>query len=62
MIDYKIIQKYFPGLTPDQKSQFQQLEGLYKHWNEQNNKQIYRKLTGKSKYFCAFESTVGGLP
>lgn len=33
----EIILKYFPHLTDEQKSQFQQLETLYKDWNEKIN-------------------------
>ena len=33
----EIILKYFPNLTDQQKSQFQQLEKLYKDWNEKIN-------------------------
>ncbi len=33
----EIILKYFPNLTDEQKSQFQQLETLYKDWNEKIN-------------------------
>ena len=33
----EIILKYFPNLTNQQKSQFQQLETLYKDWNEKIN-------------------------
>lgn len=33
----EIILKYFPNLTDEQKSQFQQLEKLYKDWNEKIN-------------------------
>lgn len=33
----EIILKYFPNLTDQQKSQFQQLETLYKDWNEKIN-------------------------
>lgn len=33
----QIILKYFPNLTDEQKSQFQQLETLYKDWNEKIN-------------------------
>ena len=33
----EIILKYFPNLTDQQKSQFQQLETLYKEWNEKIN-------------------------
>ncbi len=32
-----IISKYFPGLTPLQKQQFEQLPALYNHWNSQIN-------------------------
>ena len=33
----QIINKYFPNLSEEQKSQFQQLETLYKEWNEKIN-------------------------
>ena len=33
----EIILKYFPNLTEEQKSHFQQLETLYKDWNEKIN-------------------------
>lgn len=33
----EIILKYFPNLTDEQKSHFQQLETLYKDWNEKIN-------------------------
>lgn len=33
----QIINKYFPNLSEEQKSQFQQLETLYKDWNEKIN-------------------------
>lgn len=33
----ELIEKYFPNLTPEQKSQFSQLEELYKEWNEKIN-------------------------
>lgn len=32
-----IILKYFPGLSDQQIQQFQQLEGIYKEWNDQIN-------------------------
>ena len=32
-----IIYKYFPGLTPQQKQQIEQLPQLYNHWNSQIN-------------------------
>lgn len=35
--DLKIIEKYFPDLTDDQKEQFQQLKPLYVEWNAQIN-------------------------
>ena len=35
--DLKIIEKYFPNLTDDQKEQFQQLKPLYEDWNSQIN-------------------------
>ena len=35
--DLKIIEKYFPNLTDDQKEQFLQLKPLYKDWNSQIN-------------------------
>jgi len=31
------IEKYFPGLNPEQQSRFRELIPLYKHWNEQIN-------------------------
>ena len=33
----QIINKYFPNLSEEQKTQFQQLETLYKEWNEKIN-------------------------
>ena len=33
----EIIKKYFPKLTEEQYSQFEQLEALYQEWNEQIN-------------------------
>ena len=33
----QIINKYFPNISEEQKSQFQQLETLYKDWNEKIN-------------------------
>ncbi len=33
----QIIKKYFPDLSDEQNTQFEQLEGLYKHWNTQIN-------------------------
>ena len=33
----QIINKYFPNLSEEQKSQFQQLENLYNDWNEKIN-------------------------
>lgn len=33
----EIIKKYFPDLTVDQYSKFEQLEGLYKDWNQKIN-------------------------
>ena len=33
----QIVNKYFPNLSEEQKSQFQQLETLYKEWNEKIN-------------------------
>ena len=33
----QIIKKYFPDLSEEQNTQFEQLEGLYKHWNTQIN-------------------------
>ena len=35
--DLKIIEKYFPNLTDNQKEQFQQLKPLYEEWNSQIN-------------------------
>jgi 16S rRNA (guanine527-N7)-methyltransferase len=35
--DLKIIEKYFPNLTDDQKEQFQQLKPRYEEWNAQIN-------------------------
>ena len=35
--DLKIIEKYFPNLTDDQKEQFQKLKPLYEDWNSQIN-------------------------
>ena len=35
--DLKIIEKYFPNLTDDQKKQSQQLKPLYEEWNAQIN-------------------------
>lgn len=35
--DYKIIEKYFPNLTNNQKRQFQQLKPHYEEWNSQIN-------------------------
>lgn len=35
--DQKIIEKYFPNLTDNQKGQFQQLKPLYEEWNSQIN-------------------------
>ena len=35
--DLKIIEKYFPNLTDDQKEQFHQLKPLYEDWNSQIN-------------------------
>jgi 16S rRNA (guanine527-N7)-methyltransferase len=32
-----LILQYFPDLTPVQKEQFSQLQGLYEHWNSQIN-------------------------
>jgi 16S rRNA (guanine527-N7)-methyltransferase len=32
-----ILQKYFPGLTPVQISQFEKLDSLYRDWNEKIN-------------------------
>ncbi len=32
-----LIFQYFPDLTPVQKEQFSQLQGLYEHWNSQIN-------------------------
>ncbi|MFN4086893.1 MAG: 16S rRNA (guanine(527)-N(7))-methyltransferase RsmG [Spirosomataceae bacterium] len=37
MTDYSIIPKYFPNLTDRQVQQFQELHGLYTHWNAQIN-------------------------
>ena len=36
-ITIQIINKYIPNLSEEQKSQFQQLENLYKDWNEKIN-------------------------
>ncbi len=33
----ELILKYFPNLTDDQRSQFEQLQELYTHWNAQIN-------------------------
>ena len=33
----QIVNKYFPNLSEEQKTQFQQLETLYKEWNEKIN-------------------------
>ena len=33
----KLITKYFPDLTEEQHAQFEQLDGLYRLWNEQIN-------------------------
>ena len=41
--DLKIIEKYFPNLTDNQKEQFQQLKPLYEKWNSQINV-ISRKI------------------
>ena len=35
--DLKIIEKYFPNLTDDQKKKFQQLKPLYEEWNAKIN-------------------------
>ena len=32
-----IVEKYFTGLSERQSEQFQQLEGLYREWNEKIN-------------------------
>lgn len=32
-----IVEKYFTGLSEKQISQFNQLEGLYREWNEKIN-------------------------
>lgn len=32
-----IVYKYFPGITPQQKQQFEQLPALYNYWNSQIN-------------------------
>lgn len=32
-----IVEKYFTGLSESQLKQFQQLEGLYREWNEKIN-------------------------
>ena len=32
-----IVEKYFTGLSERQLEQFQQLEGLYREWNEKIN-------------------------
>ena len=32
-----IVEKYFTGLSESQLEQFQQLEGLYREWNEKIN-------------------------
>lgn len=37
MSNHQIILKYFPSLSAQQQKQFEQLEELYKHWNEQIN-------------------------
>lgn len=37
MNGYEIIEKYFPNLTPTQKTQFKALQGLYEEWNAQIN-------------------------
>ena len=37
MVDVDILYKYFPNLTKEQKSRFQKLYGVYKHWNDQIN-------------------------
>jgi 16S rRNA (guanine527-N7)-methyltransferase len=42
----KLIQKYFPELTPEQLKQFSQLEGLYSEWNAKINV-ISRKDIGE---------------
>ncbi len=33
----QLIDKYFPNLTPHQREQFNRLEALYNHWNDQIN-------------------------
>jgi 16S rRNA (guanine527-N7)-methyltransferase len=33
----QLILKYFPGITPTQKEQFEKLGGLYEYWNERIN-------------------------
>src|ERR1700748_3462136 len=33
----ELLLKYFPDITPQQKQQFDQLPGLYAHWNSQIN-------------------------
>lgn len=35
--DFALIQKYFPDLSEEQKRQFEQLQEVYFHWNEQIN-------------------------
>jgi len=37
MVTVDIIYKYFPSLTEDQKSKFEQLYAVYKEWNDQIN-------------------------
>lgn len=34
---FELVFKYFPGLTPQQQQQFEQLQPLYRFWNEQIN-------------------------
>ena len=53
-----IVEKYFTGLSERQLEQFQQLEGLYREWNEKINV-ISRKCFERASCFTFFGDSKG---
>lgn len=52
MVTIDIIYKYFPSLTADQKSKFEQLYSVYKEWNDQIN------VVSRKDFDCFYEKHV----
>lgn len=52
MVTTDIIYKYFPSLTTDQKSNFEQLYSVYKEWNDQIN------VVSRKDFDCFYEKHV----